>query len=75
MTGQAGFLAGDEMCKAVIATIYLPRTKQFAELAIEPHDGATMDDVYNCLAALDIQRDPNDPVRPATGKFPWPKVP
>jgi hypothetical protein len=73
--GRAGFLSGDETCKAVIATIYLPQTRQFAELAIEPRKGATMDDVYNCLAALDIHRDPNVATRPATGKFPWPKLP
>ncbi len=73
--GRAGFLSGDETCKAVITTIYLPRTKQFAELAIEPRKGATMDDVYNCLAALDIYRDPNAATRPATGNFPWPKLP
>ena len=73
--GRAGFLSGDETCKAVIATIYLPQTRQFAELAIEPRNGATMDDVYNCLATLDIQRDPNAAVRPTTDKFPWPKQP
>ena len=73
--GRTGFLSGDQTCKAVVATIYLPQTKQFAELAIEPHEGATMDDVYNCLGALDIQRDPNATVRPTTDKFPWPKLP
>jgi hypothetical protein len=73
--GRPGFLSGDQTCKAVIASIYLPQTRQFAELAIEPHEGATMDDVYNCLGALDIQRDPNAPVRPTTGELPWPKLP
>jgi hypothetical protein len=34
-----------------------------------------MDDIYNCLADLDIQRDPNATVRPTTGEFPWPKLP
>ena len=72
---RAGFLSGDETCKAVVASIYLPQTKQFAELVIEPREGAVMADIYNCLADLDIQRDPNATVRPATGEFPWPKFP
>ena len=73
--GRAGFLSGDQTCKAVIATIYLPQTKRFAELAIEPREGATMDDVYNCLAALDIHLDPNATTHPANGYLPWPKLP
>ena len=73
--GRAGFLSGDVTCKAVIASIYLSQTRQFADLAIEPREGATMGDVYNCLADLDIQRDPNPPTHPATDRFPWPKLP
>ncbi len=73
--GRPGFLSGDETCKSVIASIYLPQTKQFAELAIEPREGATMDDIYNCLGELDIQPDPNPPARPAPDGFTLPKLP
>ncbi len=73
--GRAGFLSGDETCKAIVASIYLPQTKQFAELVIKPREGAAMDDIYNCLADLDIQRDPNAAVRSASDILPWPTLP
>lgn len=73
--GRLGFLSGDAESKAVIATLYLPQTKQFAELALEPRQGATMDDIYNCLGELAIQRDPNAPVSPTPLDLPWPSYP
>lgn len=73
--GHRGFLSGDANSTSVIAAIYLPQTKQFAELALEPHDGATMDDIYNCLGELDIQRDPNAHLSSPTPDLPWPSFP
>jgi hypothetical protein len=73
--GRRSFLSGDANSTNVIASIYLPQTRQFAEIALEPHDGATMDDIYNCLGELDIQRDPNAPVTPARPSLPWPSFP
>jgi len=73
--GRAGFLSGDAESGSVIATIYLPQTKQFAELALEPRDGATMGDIYNCLGELAIQRDPNAQVSPPPLDLPWPSFP
>jgi hypothetical protein len=70
-----GFLSGDAESKRVIATIYLPQTKEFAELAILPRDGAAMDDIYNCLGELAIQRDPNAQANPPTLDLPWPSFP
>ena len=73
--GRRGFLSGDEKSKNVIATLYLPQTRQFAEIAIEPRSGATMDDIYNCLGELAIQRDPNAQVSPPPLDLPWPSFP
>lgn len=73
--GRDGFLSGDAESKAVIAMIYLQQTKQFAELALEPRQGATMDDIYNCLGELTIQHDPNASVSPPPRDLPWPSFP
>jgi len=73
--GRAGFLSGDANSANVIATIYLPQTRQFAELALEPRDGATMDDIYTCLGELAIHRDPNAPARQTPLDLPWPSFP
>ncbi len=72
---RRGFLSGDANSASVIAAIYLPQTKQFAEIALEPHDVATMDDIYNCLGELDIHRDPNAHLNPSPRELPWPSFP
>jgi len=73
--GRRGFLSGDANSTNVIAAIYLPQTRQFAELALEPHDGATMDDIYKCLGEIDIQRDPNGQLHTPSPDLPWPSFP
>ncbi len=55
--GRRGFLAGDATCKLVRICLYLPETRQFADFAIAPADGAGMDEVYRCLGQLRIERD------------------
>jgi hypothetical protein len=66
--GQKGILSGDTKSTCVIVDIYCPQTRQFAALALFPHDGATMDDVYECLAQIRIERDPTAS-RPAAFPF------
>jgi len=62
---RRGFLSGDATSKILVATIYLPQIKEFAEIVILPEPEATMDDIYACLAWLDIQPAP-------AGKPTWP---
>lgn len=53
-----GILSGDTTCRSVIVDMYCPQTKEFAGLALFPAAGATMDDVYECLGQIRIERDP-----------------
>ena len=57
LAGRRGFLAGDETSRAILVSVYLPETTQFAEIAIAPQEGATMADVWRCLGQLHIDRD------------------
>jgi hypothetical protein len=56
--GRDGFLSGDESCAILVATIYLPQTRQFAEIIITPRGSTTMEEIYGCLASLDIKQAP-----------------
>jgi len=53
-----GILAGDQSCEALVALIYLPETRQFAELVIGNKGEVRMDDVYRCLGLLKIEKLP-----------------
>ena len=65
--GRRGLLSGDETSKILVASIYLPQCKSFADVAIYPKSGATMKDIYACLGSLDIQPDPT--WQPASAGF------
>ena len=51
-----GIITGDTSCKAILVTLYLPDTKEFADLAIFPGKGATMDDVWRTLSELQVEK-------------------
>jgi len=53
---RRGFLSGNETSPVLVATIYLEQTKEFAEVVITPKPGATWEDIFACLGALDIQK-------------------
>ncbi len=52
-----GILAGDTTMRGIFVNIYLPETKEFANLVILTKTGARMDDVYRCLAQLEIRKE------------------
>jgi hypothetical protein len=55
---RKGILSGDAASGRVLVDIYCPETKELAALVLFPSAGATMDDVYHCIAQIRIDRDP-----------------
>ena len=51
-----GIIAGNTSCKGILVTLYLPQTKHFADAAILPGPGATMDDVWRTLSELQMEK-------------------
>jgi len=70
--GRRGFLAGDETCEPILVWLYLPETREFADVALHPKDGAAadMEDVYRCLGQLKIQREAAAEARPRPARAP-----
>jgi hypothetical protein len=67
--GRRAILAGDATCKIIPVSIYLPQTRQFADIGIAPKNGATLDDVYRCLGQLRIERQELPSLVPTTAAF------
>jgi hypothetical protein len=56
-TGERkGILAGDLTSDFIIVLVYLPETKEFAELLIAGKPGCEMDNVYRCLGQMEARR-------------------
>ena len=56
VAGRRGFLAGAETSRLIHVSLYLDEADLFAGIGIAPLDGATMHDVYRCLAQLEIRK-------------------
>ncbi|MCD6303909.1 MAG: hypothetical protein J7M21_02985 [Planctomycetes bacterium] len=67
---RRGFVAGDTTCRGILASFYLPRTRQFAEVLIIPAADANMADVWQCLTEVRF-----DPLPPASAPSGIPLLP
>jgi len=57
-TGKCpGIIAGDTSMRGIMVTVYLPEHRKFADILIQPKDGATMADVYAAIAELEVSQD------------------
>jgi hypothetical protein len=52
--GRQAIIAGDITTDAILVTIYLPETRETAEILINVEPAATMADVYRAIADLEI---------------------
>jgi len=67
--GRKGVLAGDHTCETLVVLLYLPETREFAELVIGNKGLADMAPVYRCLGLLTVRRaEGKQPPPPNAGK-------